>query len=287
MKKFSLHSFKFNTLKKYITAPMLLVVALLLLSSFAIVWYLFSPASGLLSKPILQVGDEVLYSEDEHYISQQNPSLSPAEITDRLIRDSVMLQSGEERNYIVLEPSVFNSMGKDMVGRAALVDEVQKKYRASAEDRLSGIVITLWFVHPGVSTGEYVARKAQAYDIIKPYYDAVLNGTMSFEEIAEELRSNTELAALDPAYETNTSFSFFTKPAPVQIVSDAAFDQHLKQLPVNTVSDLSIGQLTMSNGEAVEAVYMFGILTDRIRTEPMVFEDWLAAERARYTIIEL
>ncbi|MCR4263903.1 MAG: hypothetical protein NUV98_04265 [Candidatus Roizmanbacteria bacterium] len=276
-----------NSVKKYVSSSLIIVLILFLFGIAGMLFYFMSPASRVRSTAILKVGDETLYTEDTHHAKTKIPQLSDAEVLDMIVRDSVILQSGEERGYVTLNSSVFNNTLKNMGKRDELVDEVKQKYTASVEERISGTVITVWFAHPGVEAAEIAQRKDRAYDIIKPYFDAVGNNTMSLAEVAEELRTNTELATLDPAYETNTSFSFYTKPATVQIVSDTDFDQHLKQLPLNTLSDLSVGHVSLGTGELVEAVYLFGMLTDRQQTEPIPFEAWVQAERNQYTITKL
>jgi len=276
---------KIDSVRKYFSSsPIILLLVLLLLSSIGALFYFFTPASRIQSNPLLKVGNETLYTEDAHYKKTKIPTLSDEKVRDMIIQESIILQSGEKRGYVVLDSSVFDHTFKDMTRREALLDEVKKKYEASREETVSGTVVTVWFSHPGVASTEYAQRKTKAYDIIKPYYDAVANHTMSLEEAAEKLRMNKELAVLDPAYETNTSFSFRDKPVTVQIVSDTEFDQRLKELPLQTLSDLSIGRVALGNGTMVEAVYMFGLLTDRKQIKPMAFEDWIASDQSSYPV---
>jgi len=228
-----------------------------------------------------------LYRQDERYQKRKNPTLTDIEIQDKIIKESIILQSGENKGYVTLDAAVFNSSAKDMARRDMLLSEVKEKYSASREETVSGTVISVWFLQPGISDADYAQRKTRAYSIIKLYYDAVSNNTMSLEEAAKKIRTNKEIAVLDPAYETNTSFTFLDKPATDQIVTDADFDQQLKQLPLHTLSELSTGQLVLDNDTLVDAVYLFGMVTDRKEIQPVDFDYWIASEWAKYAITEL
>ena len=105
---------KIDSVRKYFSSsPIILLLVLLLLSSIGALFYFFTPASRIQSNPLLKVGNETLYTEDAHYKKTKIPTLSDEKVRDMIIQESIILQSGEKRGYVVLDSSVFDHTFKD------------------------------------------------------------------------------------------------------------------------------------------------------------------------------
>lgn len=236
---------------------------------------------------VAQVGKETLYTQDILEYKKKNPSLSDEDLLQKAVLDSVILQEGEKAGLITLTPSTFNNTTKDQSARDATVHDVKTKYVQSQSDLVSGMVITLWFARPGMARTSLATNQAQALAKITPYYEKVKNRTMTIQDAANAVRTDQDLSSIDPAYETNTSFTFVDQPLSTPIVADSTFDQQLKQLPQNEVSTLYLTKTSLDGKEQVDGGYLFGMLTDRKQNQHLSFDEWILSKRNSYEVVKL
>lgn len=287
--------------------PTIIIAALgIVLITVGLIWY-FNGQSFDFSKDetpeisytevdetiIATVGSENIYGEDlkrKKAITAQE-TLSPemeASLLDRLIDESIILQAGEEKGYIKLSESVFNSPIKDQEARQKLITEVTKKVN-DASSYKKGAFVSIWFMNFEPGPIGYDAGKQVALEKITELHSAVSSGSMTIKQAGETIRNDSTLQQLDSSYKANAYSEFDTRTNP-EITFDQTFNEELLKLGENGLTEVYAAQDYDGNDPSLppkDAVYMFGKVSEVEENENLPFEAWLAAEKNNYAIIKI
>lgn len=193
------------------------------------------------SYTILQVGQERIYQKDYNYELQNTPSLVGIDqdvfIFDKLARDSIILQEASKKGILELDSTLFNNNEKDYENRLKAVKKVEESFVQSARD-IEGTIIALWFFNNDVTGPEgYEASKKLTYDKIVELQKRVKSGQLTPDAAAQEIKEDSTLAVIDPAYKANALYNFRAR-ADERIVFDDAFNKVIRELPEGAISDV-------------------------------------------------
>lgn len=244
--------------------------------------------------PLVAVGEEQLYYGDLDFEISQYP-VAPNEdvsdfLTQKIIRDSVILQAALEAGFIEeLPENVFNDIEKNYIERFALIQEIEEEYNKQS-GQFRGGVISIWFdTLPTNNTGTSLEdRKALALSKITEAHTAISSGSKSIEEVAEDMKVDAALEAVDSQYAINAYLPFDIYPFE-QITFDLEFDALLKNTAVGGTTDVYTGQdrdyFAGDDSPKVDAVYLFGYVMDKSeKTVDLTFDEWVARQMSLYEI---
>ncbi len=272
----------------------LLVLGVIIVIAAPLIYYfrVSSSASSRQTNPgdkiVAKVGQENIYQADLDHYAVALPGLNPADkknyFLPTLVSQSIILQGGAADGLIKLDSSVFNSPTKDYAKREQLVNETRQKVTAESEGP-KGTVVAIWFdlqASPSAKLS-YSQRQKTALEKIAASHQAVLNKTMTIDQAADNIRKDSSMAALDPHYKINASFTF--APAPAQAITTyPEFDKILDNLKANQVSDIFPAPKIVNSKETSSiAGYMFGEVTNFVDSSKVIsFDDWFAQKKAIY-----
>ncbi len=240
---------------------------------------------------IAKAGIENIYKRGlETEMAAYPKTASPDKITniirDKMIEDSLILQSGEKEKIVSLNSAVFNSINIDYGERMKTVEKVKSAFKGKS-DSISGRILALWFyAGPKMSPTMYNQAKELAREKMTKIHNDVKSGKMSFNKAAEIIKDDRSWAKYDPSYKNNAYITFSVQPGE-KISFDPDFDQVFRKLKTGEVSALYlIKDLNPETQEKIDAVYMFGQVTHApTLTDGATFESWLKTQRKTYEII--
>lgn len=290
--------------KKSIPVAILAVLGLILISVGA-VWYLNGQSFNFnkeveeqfVVEPIDEtviatVGSEKIYGEDLKYKkSQVAPQMLSAELEaelfERLIDESIILQAGAEADYINLSEAVFNTPLKDQQQRQKLITQVTDMVNQRTSYK-KGAFVSIWFMNEDPGPIGYEEGKRVALEKISALHAAVENGSMTIKQAGEAIRNDSSLAQLDSSYKSN-AYSEFDTSLKDKISFSDEFNQEFVNLSNNQVTDvIAIQDHPAGDPEQpkIDALYAFGQVTE-VKTEgPPSFSTWLEGARNNYEIIK-
>jgi hypothetical protein len=235
------------------------------------------------------VGEEFVYQTDlNRVLDLYPPGLRQSNREDalnRVIRESVALQSGAREGWVTLDDLIFNSSSKDQAARAQAVAAVENAVNART-GKLSGAVVSIWFFNNGApGSAGYEGGKRIAKQKIDAARAAVASGEKSVVQVAREIKDDTSLAALDPVWVQNAIATFEDVGPDESITFDPAFNKTIRSLRPGQVSPVSLISVKSGNGMR-EAVYMFAQVTENTPGESTAggYEEWLDIETKTYAI---
>ncbi len=237
---------------------------------------------------LVKVGSETLYQEDYDYELSLHPQKNDPDIKrvllNKLITDSIILQSGQAQGLIKLDRSIFNSKKKDYVKRIASVKMVRDSV-STKTNGLEGKVVAIWFRNDRIGALGLEEGKKLAYDTLTELHNLVKNGAISIEEAGRRIQQNGELAQIDESYDVNAIYSFSAYPGkPITLSTEV--DDALWKLPEGGTTDIYLADNKDSlTGETYEAYYLFGQVQKRNEeASGMPFDQWLVDKRENYEI---
>jgi hypothetical protein len=212
------------------------------------------------------------------------------QLLEKIINDSVALQSAEKEGWITLDETIFNSKNKDYFKRVDTIREIETKF-AQTKAPIKGNVLSIWFFNNDIpSKFGYEKGKEIAYEKITNLHTLVVRGDITIEEAAERIKADESLSDIDEGYKVNALLPFEVSPGQ-KITFDDTFNEQLSQLPTGQVSDVYLAKTKHDKtGELWDAVYMFGVISyrgripDNFAVENLSYDSWLTEKRKDYEI---
>lgn len=243
--------------------------------------------SGQNQRIAATVGAETIYTATVMQIADQlpgTPENTRKAALQSLIDQSVALQAAAKSNAVTLNESFFNNENLNLVQRAAQANRIQDTVE-QRETTITGGVITLWFYNNGrAGSAGYEQGKQIALQKMTALQRDVASGTMTLEEAADAIRSDSSLRAVDPAYGVNAIFPFDNATTDQPITFDADFNKQIFALDEGETSPVVLLSYD-DNGTEREAVYMFAQVTEKTGNGSVVsYESWLEQQKKNYEI---
>lgn len=204
--------------------------------------------------------------------------------TDKLIEESIVLQSARKDKLVTLDNSVFNSENIDLIKRSALVKQIKDAIENKA-DKIEGSVISIWFYNDVLGSLGLEGGKKFAFDKITPLQNQVKSGIITTKEAADRIRNDASLGQIDENYYHNAIFDFSANKGS-KISFDASFDKVLWSLKEGETSDVYLlKDKNVDTGEIVDALYVFGQVTKKTAKDGANgFDAWLNDNKKLYAV---
>ena len=202
-------------------------------------------------------------------------------IMNKLVDDSVILQSGHTLVSLELTDEIYNSSQKDNIKRQETIRQITKYLEDNSKGNRTGTIVSVWFFN--VQVGKYGLEKSQqmALDKITDLYNKYVSGQLSLDDIVKEIKNDKTLYDLDKSYVNNARFDF-TAETGKNITFDPTFDSVIWNLKEGETSPIHLAKT--QKGEAV--AYMFARL-DKINNNGIVsYESWLNKAKGEYKIVK-
>lgn len=244
--------------------------------------------SGTDNKIIARVGAEDIYRKHVEALILGEARAKGVDyekiFLDKLIEESIILQSAGKAKLVVLDSSVFNSETLDLDRRSALVKQIKETIERKA-DKIEGSIISIWFNNGEVGPLGLEGGKKMAFDKIKPLQENVKKGTMIIAQAGEAVKNDTSLKQLDKVYDINAIFNFSVNKGS-KITFNENFDKILWGLKNGETSEVVLIQgLDDQTQKLVDSLYAFGRVSKRTgESGNLGFEAWYKANLNTYEI---
>lgn len=241
-----------------------------------------------IDQKIARVGEEDIYRSDLNMELANYPTGNENEtkaiILDKIATDSIILQAGRKEKLVTLDDTFFNSPNKDYRKRIDQVNTVKTAIEKRA-DKIQGYVVSIWFYNTEPGEAGYEQGKEIAFEKITRLHKDVKEGTVTIREAGERIKNDASLAKVDTGYRGNALMQFSANPG-TRITFDEAFNNILWNLSKDGVSQVYLAKDgKRGTNEMIDAVYMFGQVTNRVRNETVSsFSDWLNKQKLIYEI---
>lgn len=286
------------TKEKYIKKLILGFGVLIILSLFAL--FIFKPFSAYIlknyhtpgqstvrDKRVLEkVGTENIYNQSlnmeySFYPLPRNPS-NTKKFLQKIAKDSIILQGGAQDGLISLDDTFYNAISIDYLKRIQMVSKVKNAILTN-ENKISGSVIAIFFYNNSPGKIGYDKGKSLAYSTITKLHTNVVNGTLTTEQAADEIKNNSDLANVDKEYKANAFLAFTVTPQQA-ITFDPSFDAAIKNLQPGQTTPIYTGQdKDRSTGKIIDVVYMFAqVKSVKTNGSNESFDDWYAQKQKEY-----
>jgi len=240
------------------------------------------------NKPIVKVGKEIIYQRDLEnelkYYPKQDESAKKL-LLEKIIKDSKILQIGQDEEFIKLDDTYFNSPTKDYMKRVDIVRNVTNTIQENVAG-IKGVIISIWFLNDHVGPLGYKKAKEIAFAKISEIQKAVKSGKMTIRAAENQIRNDSSLAQLDQTYKLNASFDFSAAPGE-KISWEKEFDDILWQTEEGGITDVFLGQsFDFDNGGVKKpAYYMFGQISQRSKlTTTISLDDYISQKGQKYEV---
>ena len=241
---------------------------------------------------VAKVGKEYLYKDEldiavnNYGVTDENRKQTEEFILNNMVNQSITLQAGEKAGYLTLDPTIFNSPSKDVEKRFQAYETVRLKVLDEASS-IEGVYVSLLFNNDDYSTVPIEEGKKRAFEQMQMLYQKVASGEITLEQAGEFIKADLNNADLDPVFKLHAYRTFKEEPSQ-GITIDSSFDQKLKQLQPNQLTDLHLFVVqdpTQNPPGIIEVGYAFGKVTNKTTSAFNNFEEWVAAQRKNYEII--
>lgn len=252
----------------------------------AFFYYFFNNSSKL----IAIVGEENIYQVDLDYELSYSPIKNDQAkdlLIDKLILDSVALQSAQKEGLIVLDQSFYNHPIKDYKLRLAKINEVRDLINDKTS-KFQGAYVAIWFFNnddSGIYT--YDEAKRIAFEKISKLYNLVKSKKLSIEQAGEAIKRDKSLENIDPAYQANAYLKFDVNYGE-KVVFDEVFNSALYKLKPGEISNIyALRDESTRLGENVEVLYAFGTVTRNDGFPSYDFDQWLNLNKQTFEVTKL
>lgn len=236
---------------------------------------------------IAMVGREYIYQSDVEALKTTQSDINNNTdeiIIKKLVQDSIVLQAASVDKLIGLDSGFFNSPTKDLVKRNQMLEKAVAAVKSQSITSMQGKVVSLWFYNSEEPQMGYEPAKQLATQIMTDLHNKVKTGQLSIDQAADQIKNNPELEKMDRQYRTNAIYGFITKDDK-KITFDPSFDALMWNLEKGMVSDLHLSTDFKEDGTEIDAVYMFGQITEKQGNQQVKsFEDWLELKKKNYEV---
>ncbi len=233
-----------------------------------------------------KAGEEVLYSEDLEYEMSLYPASESASVkaavTNKMIRDSVLLQAARDEGAISLDEKVFNARNKNYRLRLRLVDLARKNLEERI-GKIKGTGVVLWYQNGTPGEAGYDQGRQLALDKITTVQRQVQLGNISIDEAIQEIEDDDSLLLVDTSYKTNARLDF-NVPLSSPITIDPEVDTTIKKLKKGQLSqvlegkDVEPGILTGKR----ESFFVFAQVQEKSESEYASYDEWYQSKLKKY-----
>lgn len=309
-------SFKVTSIKKIPTKIIIILAAILLIIAFVTYYFSLSstkPGTSVTNnpreqfinqaitngrfestRPVAKVGNETLYGNDLNYVlavnfpdQYQNPNISDSQLKQLglplLASQSALLQLANQISPATqINSGVYNSDQKDIWARAQLVQKLTEAYQ-SQELHFTGKMLTIWYHNVRLPSIPLAQAQQLAKSKIDSLYTRIKSHTLTIDSAANQIRSDSELAKIDPNYKGNalTVFDGATQSNPPFTFSE--LNQALFQLKSGELSTV-IKVPTTATKSTDEEFYAI-IQVDKVtNTRNQTLDEWLSENIQKYPI---
>lgn len=240
------------------------------------------------SQIIARVGTENIYRSDLDFEVWNYPFKEEGTeklLLDKIIEDSIIIQSAQKDGFIKIDKTVFNSPQKDYLKRVELVKSI-KTILDNRQDTIKGNIVAVWFLNRYPGKAGLERGKATALDKITSLHRSVKNNEITILQAAQKIIDDNTLEDIDPDYATNAIISFEASPEE-KITRDEDFDKVIRNLKVGEISDVfTVKDLASGSEQKQETAYMFAQITERKNQgQKQKFDDWLLSKKKNYEIV--
>jgi hypothetical protein len=241
------------------------------------------------NKPLIKVGDEVLYSTDFNERAKKITAMTGGHdvedevVFSELIKESILLQ--EYIDKTALDETIFNSLNKDSSKRRAAIREADEKLEEDLRKEpsiLKVAYISVWYWNVEIGPLGYEVGKELAFTKINNVYAGLKNGKMSLEEVKNMLQNDEEIAQMDRVYKENVFIlKEYSSDEEIQ-VRDEDFKKDILETGVNELT--KIHNLKPSNNEGY---YIFAKILERSQDKdslPLTIGAWYELKKDSYEI---
>lgn len=265
------------------------LIILVILAIISLVLYYFLKIKQTVpgDKVIVKAGEEEIYKEDfdfEFASYPLNAQIDKKIILDKLINDSVILQSAQKEGLITLDPTVFNSPSKNYLKRIDLIGTAKNKVNEGKES-IQGKVISIFVLNGPVGPLGYEKSRQIVFDKITSLQARVKANEITVDQAIEEIKDDSGLEQIDKAYKTNASFNFIReKDEPITRIDK--MNEQLRTLKEGEVSDIfAYAYKNSQTKEEFDTYYSFGIVEKVVKNPNLPnFETWLNNGKKNYEI---
>lgn len=239
------------------------------------------------NKIIARVGEENIYLSDLMEEEAGYPSIKGADtrtlLLSKIATDSVILQEGAKEKLITLAQNFYNSPDKDYQERIIKVNAVKTAVENQAE-KIEGTVISIWFNNNEPGPIGYEEGKKAAKTKIDELQKQVKTGKITIQQAGEAIKNDSSLSQLDPSYKTNAIINFQAVKT-TRITFDSNFNKILWNLKKGEVTPVYLLTDTDRNGNKVEALYVFGQVSNKIINSNLTdYNNWITEKLKEYEI---
>lgn len=263
-----------------------------------VIYWKFDDIAGVFQRPVLReanevlftVGTETIYASDLAYEKSNYPtSVSPeveAALKSKLQEDSIVLQEAQKQNLLSLDSNFFNAATKDYQQRLRQISTAKQLLLEKTLQSNYGEAIAIWFMNTEPAPIGYDAAKKLAFTKISDVRARVASSELTMQEAGQLVASDTSLAQVDPAYQSNAYFDFVIVPNQKVVFEDRA-DVIIKNTKPGQMTDILVLQDKVgTTTERKDALYLFAKIADTTSTDPDSFSAWLATVKPSYVITE-
>lgn len=237
---------------------------------------------------IAKVGNEYIFQEDldielANYLAEKNEE-TKKKLLDKLVRDSIILQSADKEKILAINPAAFNSPGKDYGKRIADIKAIEKKVNSRA-DQISGGIVSVWFHNYEVPKMGLEKAKQTAFGRLSALHKRVSNKEITIEQAGKIIQNDPSYGELDVGYRVN-AFVPFSENKGEHISVDEKFNELLWSLNPGEISPVFLGwNVNGFSGKEEEAFYAFGQVSSKIEDGKNVdFAKWAEGQKKNYEI---
>lgn len=285
--------------KKLLVLGAVLLVILLLVGGNSYLQYRENKAGGQGDKnasgtdapvpgAIAKVGNEYIFQKDLDVETANYPGPKSAEtnklLMDKLVKDSVILQSAEAEKIASVSADIYNTPSKNYAKRMARIKDI-KGLVNSKTDHLKGTIVNVWFNNYEPAKIGLEAGKKLAFERISTLQKRVAGGQITIEEAGNIIRRDPSYGDLDVGYKSNASFAFNEKKGE-KITFNPDFDQQLWSLNPGEVTNVYLGKIISGfTQQSEESFYAFGQVSEKVDNgNSLDFEAWLGNNQKNYEI---
>lgn len=290
----------YTTEKRFPLKPIIIIlVAVLLLGSGFYLFNRFNSGTTQNTTPktsdeeppqpgvIAKVGEELIYQQDLDLELAVYPPLLPLEerktlLINKIASDSAILQAAKKEGLVSIDSTIYNSKDKDYLKRVKTVEQVKTKIEGEA-GKTEGVIVSVWFYNFGQpGPVGYDKGKALAMQKINQLHSDVKSGKITIEQAAETIRSDSQMAQIDPySYKQNARQSFNTSSDSL-ISFNNDFQKQILSLSKGGTSDVF---LSTEPGFDKPGFYQFGQVTEKVNNNKFLsFESWFSNIKKDYEI---
>ena len=237
---------------------------------------------------IARVGGEYIFKEDldiemANYPDPKDDNTKKM-LTEKLVKDSIILQAGGKEKILAINPAVFNTQYKDYGKRISDIQAIEKNVNART-DQVAGGVVSIWFHNMVIPEIGLERAKQIAFEKITSLRERVAKKEITIQQAGDIVKNDSSLSQVDVAYKNN-AFVPFTQDKGERITVDGDFNDLIWKTAAGEVTPVHLGHnINGFNNQDEEAFYAFAQVSTKIETgQYQSFQSWYDAQKSAYQV---